>query len=172
MKAILDFFLDWKIKLCIITALLLSLYFWHVSEVKIAINKAEMHLVQRYNKEINALETKAEQSTKILQAVIETNNKEKQIELEKSNRKYNDLQQWVRNLPSTTRSSDHPGDSSDPEASSREIIAELRRADAIAFADYSFRAEEVRLSLVQCYKDYDSVKDTLDAFRADNQPKE
>ena len=172
MKAIFSLFLDWKVKLCIILVLLSSLYFWHVSELKIAVNKAEMTLAQKYNKEISILEDRAKHSTEVLTAAIESNNKERKIELQNSTRKYNDLKRWLYDLPSKTSASSLPGDTQDSEDRAREVIAELRRSDAITLAGYSLRAEEVRAHLVQCYKDYDSVKDTLDAFREDNRLKE
>ena len=171
MKA-LSFFLDWKVKLVILTVVLSGLYFFHTSEVKIAVNKAEMQLVQKYNKEISILEDKAKHITESLTAAIESNNKERKIELQNSTRKYNDLKRWLYDLPSKTSESNLPGDSADSEARASEVIAELRRRHAGDLADYSLRAEEVRLSLVQCYKDYDSVKDTLDAFREDNRLRE
>ena len=172
MKAIFSLFLDWKVKLCIILVLLSSLYFWHVSEVKIAVNKAEMQLVQKYNKELTILEDKAKHSTTVLTSAIESNNKERKIELQKSNTKYLSMRKWLHNLPSKTSASNLPGDTQDSEARAREVIAELDRRHAGYLAEYSYRAEEVRVHLVQCYKDYDSVKDTLDAFREDNRSKE
>ena len=172
MKAIFSLFLDWKVKLCIILVLISSMYFWHVSEVKIAVNKAEMQLVQKYEKEISILEDKAKHSTEVLTSAIESNNKERKIELQNSTRKYNDLKRWLHNLPSKTSSSNLPGDTQDSEARAREVIAELDRRHAGYLAEYSYRAEEIRVHLVQCYKDYDSVKDTLDAFREDNRSKE
>ena len=172
MKALISFFLDWKAKFCIILVLLSSMYFWHVAQLEIAINKAEMQLVQKYNKEISILEDKAKHITEVLTSAIESNNKERKIELQNSTRKYNDLKRWLYDLPSKTSASNLPGDTQDSEARAREVIAELRRTDAIALAGYSLRAEEVRVHLVQCYKDYDSVKDTLDAFREDNRLKE
>lgn len=164
MKA-LSFFLDWKVKLVILTVVLSGLYFFHTSEVKIAVNKAEMQLVQKYQKEISILEDKAKHITTVLTSAIESNNKERKIELQKSNTNYLSMRKWLHNLPSKTSASNLPGDTQDSEARAREVIAELRRTDAIALAGYSLRAEEVRVHLVQCYKDYDSVKDTLDAFR-------
>ena len=172
MKTILSFFLDWKVKFCIILVLLSSMYFWHVAQLGIAVNKAETQLVQKYNKEISILEDKAKHSTEVLTAAIESNNKERKIELQNSTRKYNDLKRWLYDLPSKTSPSNLPGNTRDSEDRAREVIAELRRTDAIALAGYSLRAEEVRVHLVQCYKDYDSVKDTLDAFREDNRLKE
>ena len=168
MKTILSFFLDWKVKFCIILVLLSSMYFWHVAQLGIAVNKAETQLVQKYNKEISILEDKAKHSTEVLTAAIESNNKERKIELQNANTKYSNLKRWLHDLPSKTSESNLPGDSADSEARASEVIAELRRTDAIALAGYGLRAEEVRLHLVQCYKDYDSVKDTLNAFREDN----
>lgn len=172
MKALISFFLDWKVKLCITLVLLSSMYFWHVSELKIIVNKAEMTLAQKYQKEISILEDKAKHSTEVLTSVIESNNKERKIELQNSTRKYNDLKRWLYDLPSKTSPSNPPGDTQDSEDRAREVIAELRRRHADDLAEYSLRAEEVRVHLVQCYKEYDSVKDTLDAFREDSRLRE
>ena len=169
---IMNFFGDWKVKLAIPLIVISGAYFWHVSELKIVVSKAEMQLVQKYQKEISILEDKAKHSTEVLTSVIESNNKERKIELQNSTRKYNDLKRWLYDLPSKTSASNFPGDTQDSEARAREVIAELRRRHADDLAGYSFRAEEVRVHLVQCYKDYDSVKDTLDAFRDDNRSKE
>lgn len=169
---IMNFFGDWKVKLAIPLIAISGAYFWHVAQLEIAINKAEMTLAQKYNKEISLLEDKANHSTAVLTTAIESNNKERKIELQNSTRKYNDLKRWLHNLPSKTSASNLPRDTQDSEARAREVIAELRRTDAIALAGYSLRAEEVRVHLVQCYKDYDSVKDTLDAFREGNRLKE
>lgn len=157
--------LDWKIKVACVLVVITGMYFFHVSEVKIAVNKAEVQLVQKYQKEISILEDKAKHITTVLTSAIESNNKERKIELQKSNTNYLSMRKWLHNLPSKTSASNLPGDTQDSEARAREVIAELRRTDAIALAGYSLRAEEVRVHLVQCYKDYDSVKDTLDAFR-------
>ena len=169
---IMNFFGDWKVKLVIPLIVISGAYFWHVAQLGIAVNKAEMQLVQNYQKEISILEDKAKHSTEVLTAVIESNNKERKIELQNSTRNYNDLKRWLYDLPSKTNPSNPPGDTQDSEDRAREVIAELRRADAIALAGYSLRAEEVRLHLVQCYKDYDSVKDTLDVFREGNRLRE
>lgn len=164
--------LDWKIKVTCALIVLTGMYFFHTSEVKLAVNKAEMQLVQKYNKEISILEDKAKHITTVLTSAIESNNKERKIELQKSNTNYLSMRKWLHNLPSKTSASNLPGDTQDSEDRTREVIAELRRSDAINLANYSLRAEEVRLNLVQCYKDYDSVKDTLDAFREDNRLRE
>lgn len=168
----MNFFGDWKVKLAIPLIVISGAYFWHVSKVRIAVNKAEVQLLQKYNKEISILEDKAKHITIVLTSAIESNNKERKIELQNSNAKYLSMRKWLHNLPSKTSESNLPRDSTDSEARAREVIAELRRTDAIALAGYSLRAEEVRVHLVQCYKDYDSVKDTLDAFREDSRLRE
>ena len=164
--------LDWKIKVACALVVLTGMYFFHTSEVKIAVSKAEMQLVQKYNKEIAILEDKAKHSTAVLTSAIESNNKERKIELQKSNTKYIDLKRWLHNLPSKTSANNLPRDTQDSEATEGEVIAELDRRHAGYLAEYSYRAEEIRVHLVQCYKDYDAVKDTLDAFREDNRLKE
>ena len=111
--------LDWKIKVPCTLVVLTGMYFFHVSEVKIAVNRAEMQLVQKYNKEISILEDKAKHITESLTAAIESNNKERKIELQNSTRKYNDLKRWLYDLPSKTSPSNPPGDTQDSEARAR-----------------------------------------------------
>ena len=111
--------LDWKIKVTYALVVLTGMYFFHTSEVKIAVNKAEVQLVQKYNKEISILEDKAKHITTVLTSAIESNNKERKIELQKSTRNYNDLKRWLHNLPSKTSESNLPRDSEDSEARAR-----------------------------------------------------
>ena len=59
--------LDWKVKVPCTLIVLTGMYFFHISEVKIAVNKAEMQLVQKYNEEISILEDKSKHSTEVLQ---------------------------------------------------------------------------------------------------------
>ena len=164
----LSFFLDWKIKLAISLVVISAAYFWHLSEVRVAVNESVMQIEAQITKERFKLLDKANEESFKLKEQIAKNKQEKDRELQIANTKYNNLLAWVRNLPSTTGSSDSTGDSRDSEARREEVIAELRRRHATDLAKYSFDAEEVRIALQQCYRDYEAVKKARDDFVEEN----
>lgn len=171
MSSFLSFFLDWKVKIAIALVVISAAYFWHLSEVKVAVNEAVTQIETQATKERFKLLDKANEESFKLKEQIAKNKQEKDRELQIVNTKYNNLLAWVRNLPSTTGSSDSAGDSRDSEARREEVIAELRRKHAESLAEYSHGAEEVRIKLLQCYRDYDAVKKARDKFVEENTPK-
>lgn len=167
MNKIISFFLDWKVKLAILAVIISGAYFWHLGEVKVAVNEATHQIEQEHSREIFKLKERSNQASIDLQKKFDNNLKEKNNALEITNRKYSDLLEWVRNLPANSGSS-IPGNPGDSEARAEEVIAELRRRHASYLARYSLDAEEVRINLVACYKDYDTLKEKLEEFKAAN----
>jgi hypothetical protein len=170
-NAIINFFAGWQIKLVLVLALVFGAYTWHKAEVRVAVKETVAQIEMQSNKERFKLLDKANDATNQLKDQLAKNQKEKDRELQIANRKYNDLLEWVRNLPSQTGSGDSSGSASDSEAGREEVIAELRRRHASDLAKYSHDAEEVRLALLQCYRDFDAVKAARDKFVKENSPK-
>lgn len=158
---------DWKLKAAIALVICTALFFWHRYEVETEVFKAEQEIHQQYSREIFKLKDRANEESTALKARILYQQKEKQRELEIANRKYNDILEWVRNLPSTSGSgvSTNTGNAEDK---SGEVIGELRRRNAEALARYGFRTEELKIELLACYKQYDEVRDSFEKFKADN----
>ena len=171
MNTLLSFFLKTKVKLLILAIVLVSLFAWHKVLVHEAVTEAVAEVELQAQREKFKLLDKANNESIILKEQIAKNKQEKDRELQIANTKYNNLLAWVRNLPSTTGSSDSTGDSGDSEARREEVIAELRRRHASDLAKYSNNAEEVRIALQQCYRDYDAVKKARDKFIEENTPK-
>lgn len=161
----------WQIKLFLVLAIIFGAYIWHTSEVKIAVNKAVAEVEAQVTKERFNLLDKANDESYKLKEQIAKNKQEKDRELQIANTKYNNLLEWVRNLPSQTSGGSSTGDTGDSEARREEVIAELRRRHATDLAKYSFDAEEVKIALQQCYRDYDAVKKARDEFIEENTPK-
>ena len=161
----------WQIKLILLLALLFGAWTWHRAEVKIAVNEAITKIEAQQDKERLKLLDKANEESNKLKEQILKNKQEKDRELQAANTKYNSLVEWVRNLQSTTITSDITGGSRDSEARSEEVISELRRRHANDLARLSYDAEEIKVHLEQCYKDYDAVKAARDKFVKDNTPK-
>ena len=171
MNTLLSFFLNSKVKLLILAIVLVSLFAWHKVLVHEAVTEAVAEVELQAQREKFKLLDKANNESMRLKEQIAKNKQEKDRELQIANTKYNTLLAWVRNLPSTTGSSDSTGDSRDSEARREEVIAELRRRHANDLAKYSNDAEEVRIALQQCYRDYDVVKKARDKFFEENTPK-
>ena len=170
MNTLLSFFLNSKVKLLILAIVLISLFAWHKVLVHEAVTEAVAEVELQAQREKFKLLDKANNESMRLKEQIAKNKQEKDRELQIANTKYNTLLAWVRNLPSTTGSSDSTGDSRDSEARREEVIAELRRRHANDLAKYSNAAEEVRIALQQCYRDYDVVKKARDKFFEENTP--
>ena len=171
MNTLLSFFLNSKVKLLILAVVLVSLFAWHRVLVHEAVTEAVAEVELQTQREKFKLLDKANNESIRLKEQIAKNKQEKDRELQIANTKYNNLLAWVRNLPSTTGSSDSTGDSRDSEARREEVIAELRRRHATDLAKYSFDAEEVRIALQQCYRDYEAVKKARDDFVEENTPR-
>jgi ABC-type transporter MlaC component len=175
MNTLLSFLGNWQVKLLLIFVLVFSAGVWHKAQVKTAVNEAVTQVVsdieiQSARERFKLLDKANEESIR-LRLQLEKNKQEKDYEIQIANTKYSNLLEWVRNLPSETSSGSSTLSPGDSEARTEEVIAELRRRHANSFARYSFDAEEVKVHLVQCYKDYDAAKVSIDKFLKENASK-
>lgn len=172
MMPILSFLSGWQVKVILVFALIFGAYVWHRSEVKIAVNEAVTAIEAQTTKErFKLLDRANEESFKLKEQIAKTK-QEKERELQIADTKYRDLLHWLRNLPSTTSDSDSTGSTGNAEDRSEEIIGELRRSNAEALAGYAYQAEELKVNLIACYRDYDAVKAARDKFVKENKPKD
>lgn len=156
--------IDWKMKLAAVVIALVALFGWHTYKVKIAVHEAVVQVETNYAKEKLKLMEKSMAETQALKDAMEKQKKVKDEQVKTATAKYNNLSEWVRNLPSTSTSS-VPGDSSARENGSEDIIGELRRRNAQDFVNYSRTTEALKIEVLSCYRQYDQVKTTLDDFR-------
>lgn len=171
MTNLLGLFSGWQVKIVLVLALIFGAYTWHRSEVKIAVNEAVTVIEAQTTKErFKLLDRANEESFKLKEQIAKTK-QEKERELQIADTKYKSLVVWVRNLPSATRSSDSTRSTGNSEDRSEEIIGELRRSNAEALAGYAYQAEELKVNLIACYRDYDAVKAARDKFIKENKPK-
>lgn len=104
---------------------------------------------------------------------------EKNLEIEfakrqgEANEKIRNLNTTVSNLiaglsdrKSRTESTSIHSSTTAAESSRGAYPSELYREDAKNLIDFARDAEEIRLSLIQCYKDYDAVKQSIESFIA------
>lgn len=171
MSKILDFFADWKVKLTALAIVIFGAFFWHVSEVKVAVNQAVTQVETQYKQEIFKLNERASTASADLKRQSEQNLKEKKRELEIANSKYNALLDSVRNRPDRPSGSDLPGNPGDSESTEGATGMQLYRSDAVLLSWFADQTSQLQINLNACYKDYDAVKQKLEEFRAANSPK-
>lgn len=173
------------IKVSVVIAAIVGAIFWHHQVSTSAIEKAVTDAVLVRTQEINAEYTKRlidlkdqqDKNQTILDNKIKDTLKEKQNALQTSTNKYNDLLKWVQSQPFRTNGSTSEGnlirDTSNPESTRGISFNGLLQQDAINLVEYAQRTEELKVYLVACYRQYDDVKNTVDAFvLKQNSPKE
>lgn len=163
-------------KVIVIIALLSGLlsggYIWHKKEVELQLTKSVQELNLKHATEITKLTTKSSKVSLNLQQKAAENEQQKQQELVAIADKYNSLLSWVSAQPkyttSTSNISRSPGTEEDRQ---QDVIGELRRRHAVDLAGYAKQTETLKHEVITCYKQYDAVKEALDKFRVDNQPR-
>lgn len=159
----------------LITSFSISVKVWHNGKINVAVKQATTSLQLDYAKEYIKLQDRSDEQEVKLKAEIYKIRKDNDEKLKVANSKYNALSSWVNSLPkqpssstgSSGQVSSNPGDSED---GSKDVIGVIRRQDASDLAKYASDAEEIRLGLLACYAQYDSVKSTLDKFKEENKP--
>jgi len=156
-----------------ITVVVLGLLFWHSTDVKFKVQQAEsqvrLEMTQQYNKRTTELKDSAVKIQTELQNTVTTQQKEHNAKVHNLNLRVADLSNSLSNRP--LRPS---GNSSVPEDTPNGTCTAgcngqgLYQDDGAFLARYAGQAEELKLNLLMCYKQYDTVKDTLDKFRVDN----
>ena len=164
----LSFLSGWKVKLIILVSILVIAFSWHLSEVNKAVTQATNELKLEYSKEVfRQIEIARDESIKLKQEKEKTDAEYKK-NLASANARYEFLRSWLSNLPKHPSASDNPGNPGDAESKPEDIIGELSRADGNDLAEYSLKTETLRLGLLACYAQYDSVKEKLDKLRLEN----
>jgi len=165
------------IKVSLVIGAIAGLFFWHhqvsTSAIDAAVTLAVLQNTQEINSKyadrLNDLKLQQEINQKVLDNKTKDTLKEKQNALQASTNKYNDLLEWVRAQPSSTTNGSSSAsnlirDSRDSESTGSVLNNGLLRKDAIDLAEYAQRTEELKVYLVACYRQYDDVKETVDAF--------
>ena len=171
MNTLLSFFLNSKVKLLLLAFVLVSLFAYHKVEINKAVTHATNELKLEYSKEVfRQIEIARDESIKLKQEK-EKADAEYKKNLASANARYNDLHRWLSNLPKHPSANDNTGNPRDTESRPQDIIGELSRTDGNDLAEYSLKTETLRLGLLVCYAQYDSVKEKLDKLRLENTPR-
>ena len=165
-------YLNW-IKMGLVVSVIAGLFFWHTTQVNMKVQQAEsavrLEITQQYNKRTTELKDSAVKTQTELQNTVTTQQKEHNAKVHNLNLRVADLSNSLSNRPlRPTGNSSIPGDTSNGTCTTGCNGQGLYQDDAKFLGWYAGQAEELKEGLVQCYRQYDTVKETLDKFRVDN----
>ena len=157
-------------------AIIIGVLIWHTTYVNQKVHQAEsavrLEITQQYNKRTTELK---DESTKVqteLQTKVHNQQKEHRDKVHNLNLRINDLSDSLSNRPGRpTSTSDISISPSNGTCTAGCDGQGLYQDDAKFLGWYAGQAEELKEGLLQCYKQYDTVKETLDKFKVDNSPK-
>ena len=169
-------------KLIGVVVVYLGLLFWHSMDVKLKVQAAQsavhLEMTQQYNKLTTELKDSAVKTQTDLQAKVTSQQKEYNAKVHNLNLRITDLSNSLSNRPLRPASTGSIPDNTTNGACTAGCNGQgLYQDDAKFLGWYAGQAEELKEGLIQCYRQYDTVKDTLDKFKAyslrvDNTPKQ
>jgi len=167
-KDMLSFFVDWKVKLAIVLFVLAGLFTYHKVIVHEAVTEAISDIQTQQVKENFKLKERSLNTQIALQEYFDKIQKDKDEKLKSLNSRVASLTLSLQQRPSRAEPSgvsDNPGNEETRQGSTG---AELYREDSEFLLREATRAELIKEELLTCYRRYDTAKETLDKFKADN----
>lgn len=169
--AIVNFFGGWQTKLVILALVLSSLFAYHKIEVSKAVTQAVSDIQTQQAKENFRIKERSFESEVALKESFDKIQKDKDDKIKSLDSRVATLASSLQSRPSRTESSGVSNDSRVEETRQGSTGLELYREDAIAFIGEAARAELIKEELLTCYRLYDTAKETLDKFKAENKSK-
>lgn len=146
-----------------------GLFYLHNKQVDKAVNAAYTQMENESNKRLLTLMKKADAESIELKAKIKEQQDEKQIAIDDINKRHAAIVAGLRNRPERpTSQGNYTASTGNAETPNGATGVELSRPDAEFLAREATRAEVIRESLLQCYRQYDEVKDAIQKFTQDN----
>lgn len=171
MKAVLDFFLDWKVKLAALIFACILAYSWHTVQVHNAVSVAKVQtqteVAAIYNKRIENLKKESDKAQSELKATLDTQLKEKDAKIKRANSERDAALHSLRNRES------RPGSkyglsvpASNGESGQFVDGTRLYYDDSRFLVWLATRTEGLKIELQACYKQYDTARDKLEEFKS------
>ena len=160
--SIVNFFLDWKVKLLVLAIILVSLFAYHKVEVNKAVTQATNELRLEYSKEVfRQIEIAKDESIKLKQEK-EKADAEYKKNLASANARYSSLIVSLSDRPSRAEAKPISDDSRSDTAPARTDGTGLYKEDAEFLARFARDAEELKENLKACLTQYESVKNSIE----------
>ena len=163
-------------KVISIILILGGLFFWHTTQVELQVQQAEANvrfeLTQQYTKRTTELKDLSVKAQTELHNTVTKQQKDHRDKVHSLNLRITDLSNSLSNRPLRPSSTGSIPDSTSNGACTAGCTGQgLYQDDAKFLGWYAGQTEELKEGLIQCYRQYDTVKDTLDKFKVDNTPK-
>lgn len=154
----------------LLTSLGTGAYFWYQSKIDTAVNTAVKTIELDQAKRNLKLQERATEATWKIQDDLAKLKKENDAKVKSANASYDALAGWVRSqgslgAGSSSGNTDSTGNATTP---GKDVIGFLYRQDASDLAELGKDAEVVRLELLNCYAQYDMVRNSLEIFKKEN----
>jgi hypothetical protein len=152
-------------KLLIVLALVSGLIFAYTRHIDSVRSEVATELSQEYNRNLIVLQNKVDSKSDELVAKVKEIEYDKNIELNSISSNYESIIDGLRKRASRpTSESNLNSDTGNSESKTGAYPAELFAEDAKAFIDFARDTEELRVNLIQCYKQYDEVKNAANSL--------
>ena len=171
MNTLLSFFFDWKVKIALALVVISAAYFWHLSEVKIAVSEAVTQIEAQVSRESFKLKERSLNAKIELEQKFDNIQKEKNAKIQTLNARVASLTRSLQERPNRPEPSGVPNSTGIEESKPGATGAQLYRQDGEFLAGEAARAELIKEELLTCYKSYDTAKAALDKYKKENTPK-
>ncbi len=167
---VMNFFLDWKVKLAILILAISAAYLWHLSEVKVAVTEAVAEVELNISKENFKLKERSLNAQIELQQSFDNIQKDKDAKIKNLNARVASLTRSLQERPSRPEPTEVSNDPRVEKTRQGSTGLELYREDGLVLAREAARAELIKEELLTCYKSYDTAKAALDNYKKENTP--
>lgn len=162
---------EWKVKLVILSIVLISLFAWHKVEVNKAVTEAVTEIQLNLAKENFRLKERSLDAQIALQESFDKIQKDKDAKIKNLNARVASLTRSLQERPNRPDSSGVSNDSRVEESSGYVAADRLYRDDAAVAIWFATRTEGLKIELQTCYKSYDTAKEVLDKYKKENESK-
>ena len=169
MTKLLSIVAGWKFKLGLIALILSGLFFWHTSRLNKAVDKAKQEYLVESTLQYHELTKEAYWTSVQLKDTFAEIEKEKDVKIQNLTNRVAVLNTSLHNRKTRDESrSNISRDTGNKESTGFVDASRLYREDAAVAIWFATRTEGLKISLQECYDKYDSVKQTLEEFKIQN----
>lgn len=149
----------------VILSIVIGALFWHKYEVKVAVNEYAVSQKLEYAKELTRLTEANIKAKEELATKVKVLKESKDAEIKTINARYASIITGMQHRPSRQESQGNSSNSTNNSESTKGTTgAGLYREDATILIGFARDTERLKTELIQCYKQYDDVKTTVNNF--------
>ena len=155
----------WQIKILIAITVIMSAMFWHKYEVKVAVNAAVVAQKKEYDNRVQQLELKSLEVQNNLNSEVAKIKDKNNAQIKDINRKYLIAIDSLRQRKERSTASNITGSTCNTESTQGATGEGLLGGHAEISLGIARDAEKLKEYLLQCYSQYDAVREQLNNYR-------